>query len=119
MRKFSTLLGSLALLAAVASGPAVAQGFLAAYEDLPLAPGLAEVAGAGLSFDTPGGRIVETYAKGSVGAADVLSFYAATLPQLGWVRESDRAYRREDEVLRLETKAQAGVLVVHFTISPE
>lgn len=119
MRKISTLLGSLALLAAVASGPALAQGFLAAYEDLPLAPGLAEVAGSGLSFDTPGGRIVESYAKGSVGAADILKFYATTLPQLGWTRESDTLYRREAEILKLDTRQQGRALVVHFTISPE
>ncbi|HSV29566.1 MAG TPA: hypothetical protein VLL76_08400 [Candidatus Omnitrophota bacterium] len=119
MRKITTLLGSLALLAAVASGPALAQGFLGSYEDLPLAPGLAEVAGTGLSFDTPGGRIVEAYAKGNGTAADILKFYSTTLPQLGWTRESDTLYRREAEVLKLDTKAQGKGVVVHFTISPE
>jgi len=98
---------------------AQAEGFLGVYEDLPLAPGLAEVEGSGLSFDSPGGRIIEGYAKGAAKAADVLKFYAATLPQLGWTRDSDTLYRREAEVLKLNTESDGRALVVHFTISPE
>lgn len=120
MRTLLFLLGALALVIAVAPGPAAAQGFLSAYEDLPLAPGLEEVPGSGLSFDSPGGRIVEAYAKGgATSAAEVLEFYAATLPQLGWARETNTLYRRESEVLTLETKGQGRALVVHFKISPE
>ncbi len=113
------LLGALALVIAVAPGPAAAQGFLSAYEDLPLAPGLEEVPGSGLSFDGPGGRIVEAYAEGAASAAEVLKFYAATLPQLGWARETDTLYRRESEVLTLEAKGQGRAVVVRFKISPE
>lgn len=100
-------------------GQAHADGFLTDYEDLPLAPGLDEVAGSGLAFDSPGGRIVESYAKGPVKEADILKFYAATLPQLGWTRESDSLYRRDSEVLRLDAEPQGRALMVHFTISPE
>lgn len=119
MRTSHILLGGLALLAAAALQPALAQGFLNAYEDLPLAPGLAEVPGSGIAFDSPGGRIVEAYAKGPATAADVLKFYATTLPQLGWTRESDTRYRRDAELLTLESGADGRLLVVHFTISPE
>lgn len=119
MRKIPTLLGSLVLVALLAAGPVSAQGFLAAYEDLPLPSGLAEVAGSGLSFDTPGGRIVESYAKGSLSSADILKFYATTLPQLGWTRESDTLYRREAEVLKLDAKPEGRASVVRFIISPE
>lgn len=118
MRTFLTL--SIALAFILGSGlSARAEGFLGVYEDLPLAPGLTEVEGSGLSFDSPGGRIIEGYAKGAAKAADVLKFYAATLPQLGWTRESDTLYRREAEVLKLSTEADGRALVVHFTISPE
>lgn len=119
MRSVRILLGGLALLAAAGLTPARAEGFLTAYEDLPLPAGLAEVAGAGMAFDSPGGRIVEAYAKGPAKAADVLKFYATTLPQLGWTRESDTTYRRDAEVLMLEAGADGRLLVVHFTISPE
>ncbi|HTH18008.1 MAG TPA: hypothetical protein VL974_15220 [Magnetospirillum sp.] len=113
-------LSILALALACGLGHAAhAEGFLGVYEDLPLAPGLAEVQGTGLAFDSPAGRIVEGYAKGSVKAAEVLKFYAATLPQLGWTHESDTVYRREAEVLKLGTEADGHALVVHFTISPE
>ncbi|MCR6629757.1 MAG: hypothetical protein NVV74_06715 [Magnetospirillum sp.] len=118
MRTFSIISIAFALGLGVAVS-AHAEGFLGVYEDLPLAPGLAEVQGSGLTFDSPGGRIVEGYAKGAVKAADILKFYATTLPQLGWTRESDSQYRREAEVLKLDTEADGRALVVHFTISPE
>lgn len=117
MRKIAQLF-SLALILGL-SHPAAAEGFLGVYEDLPLAPGLSEVSGAGLAFDSPSGRIVEGYAKGAVKAGDILKFYATTLPQLGWTRETDTLYRREAEVLTLDTEPEGRALVVHFTISPE
>lgn len=115
MRKLTLLVGAVALFA----GPASAQGFLGGYEDLPLAPGLSEIADSGLSFDSAGGRIVEAYAQGKAKSAEVLRFYSATLPQLGWVRETDTQYRREAETLTLTPRAEGGALVVQFKISPE
>jgi len=119
MVNFRHLATALAILFAAAIGPARAEGFLSVYEDLPLAPGLAEVAGSGLSFDSPAGRIVEAHAHGAVKTAEVLHFYASTLPQLGWTRETDKLYRREAEVLRLETANDHGGLSIRFAISPE
>jgi hypothetical protein len=118
MRKLLALFAVFALVLGGAA-PASAESFLGVYEDLPLAPGLAEVQGSGLSFDSPAGRIIEGYAKGNVKAGEVLKFYATTLPQLGWTRESDTLYRREAEVLKLDTELEGRALVVHFTISPE
>jgi hypothetical protein len=106
-------------LTLLAAASAWAEGFLGAYEDLPLAPGLTEVAGSGVAFDSPGGRIVEAFAAGPVKPADVLKFYAATLPQLGWKRESDTLYRREAEVLRLDPAPQGKGVTLRFAISPE
>ncbi|MBI2239227.1 MAG: hypothetical protein HYU59_00330 [Magnetospirillum gryphiswaldense] len=119
MRTFTSLLGAFALVLLLACGDARAQGFLTAYEDLPLAPGLTEVAGSGLSFDTPGGRIVEAYARGAGKAADILAFYAATLPQLGWTKAGPAEFRRDDETLKLAIETQGRDVVVHFTIAPE
>ncbi|MEO0036650.1 MAG: hypothetical protein RLZZ501_2673 [Pseudomonadota bacterium] len=110
---------ALAVCAAAFAAPARAEGFLSAYEDLPLAPGLAEIAGAGVAFDSPNGRIVEAYAHGRVSPAALLRFYADTLPQLGWSRQSDTLYRREAEVLRLAPAAERDGVMVRFSISPE
>ncbi|ARJ64691.1 hypothetical protein WV31_02900 [Magnetospirillum sp. ME-1] len=119
MARFRHLATAFALTVLLAAGPARAEAFLSAYEDLPLAPGLTEVMGSGVSFDSPSGRIVEAYAHGTVKASDILKFYAATLPQLGWTRESDRLYRRETEVLRLETTQDRAGVTLRFTVSPE
>ncbi len=106
-------------LMALAAAPALAEGFLGAYEDLPLAPGLTEQAGAGMAFDSPSGRIVEAFAHGTVKAADILNFYAVTLPQLGWRRDGEAIYRREAEVLRLEPATKGGTVTIRFAITPE
>jgi hypothetical protein len=95
-----------------------ADAFVAGLEDLPLMPGLAMIKDAGVDFDTPQGRIVEAYAKGKASLAQVLDFYAATLPQLGWAAASRSEYRREGELLRLELYEEAGELTVRFYLSP-
>ena len=91
-------------------------------QDLPLMPGLEEDAQGRMVFDTAAGRIVEAYASGAVSRAQVLDFYAATLPQLGWRREGEAAFRREDEILVLEFSAgkagSAPALTVRFALSP-
>lgn len=119
MRKTGSFLGVVALLWVLASGSARAGGFLSAYDDLPLPAALAEMGGAGLSFDSPGGRIVEAYARGRMQPAEVYAFYASTLPQLGWTRDSDTVYRREAEVLKLAIQSEGREVVVHFIIAPE
>jgi hypothetical protein len=119
MARFRHLVTAFALALILGPGSAWAGPFLAAYEDLPLAPGLMEVEGSGVSFDSPSGRIVEAYAHGAAKPADILKFYAATLPQLGWTRESERLYRRETEVLRLEMIPDRAGTTLRLTISPE
>ena len=100
-------------------------GFLIGIEDLPLMPLLSESAEGGMVFDTPAGRIVEAFASGTVTRAEVLAFYAATLPQLGWTMEAAARFRREGEILKLEfTKTlplpnSQAALTVRFAISPD
>jgi hypothetical protein len=93
-------------------------GFVGGVEDLPLMPGLVEVAEARVIFDKPGGRIVEAFAVGRASAAAVREFYAQALPQLGWRRLNGGGYGREDEVLTLDIGAEGGEVTVRFSISP-
>ena len=100
-------------------------GFLIGIEDLPLMPLLSESADGGMVFDTPGGRIVDAFASGTVTQAEVMEFYAATLPQLGWTMEAALRFRREGEILKLEfTKNlllpnREAALTVRFAIFPD
>jgi len=119
MRTLTSLLGAFALVVLLTGGHARAQGFLTAYEDLPLPPGLTEATGSGLSFDTPGGRIVEAYARGPGKPAEILAFYTATLPQLGWTKAGPAEFRRDDETLKLDIRTEGRDVVVHFTVAPE
>jgi hypothetical protein len=93
--------------------------FVRAIDDLPLMPGLVEIADAGMVFDAPAGRIVEAFATGPVGRDAVLRFYAETLPQLGWQAAGAATFQREGETLDLEfADANGSVLTVRFALSP-
>ena len=46
-------------------------------------------------------------------------FYAATLPQLGWVPQDRGVFRRENEILKLDVVRTGTPLVLRFTLSPE
>ena len=111
-------------VAALAGAPAAAEParFVTGLEDLPLMPGLNPVANAAMSFDTPQGRIVEAFAAGAVSPGAVQTFYAQTLPQLGWRAQDQTTWMREGEVLRLEiiegAGAEAQALTIRFALSP-
>ena len=120
MRRFilTAVVLPLMALALAAPGGAAAEDFLAGFEDVPVMPGLAAVEDAGIAFDTPGGRIVESYATGPVTRGAVLDFYGATLPQLGWTAAGPGMFRREGETLSLNFLGSDGDLTVRFMLSP-
>jgi len=109
------------IVAAALAGEDRPLDFVGDIEDLPLMAGLSEVPGVGMVFDTPSGRIVEAVASGPVTKAQVLGFYASTLPQLGWRQDAETVFRREGERLKLEFPAseEAGPVTVLFALSPE
>ncbi|MBM3583648.1 MAG: hypothetical protein FJX36_04230 [Alphaproteobacteria bacterium] len=109
----------IAVVFAALAAPALAEGFVRGIDDLPLMEGLTDVQGAGTVFDSASGRIVETFAAGPVDAASVATFYADTLPQLGWRAEGPGAYVREDEHLTITTTENAAGLTVRFSLTPE
>ncbi len=94
-------------------------GYVSQVEDLPLMPGLSEIADAGLVFDVPAGRIVEVYAQGPVARKTVLAFYRRALPPLGWRAAGAVAFQREGENLKLDFLDGGNALIVRFTLTPE
>lgn len=108
------------LMAAVAlsSAPARAQQFVPGTEDVPLMRELAPVKDSDLVFDKPEGRIIEASARGKVTRAAVRTFYASTLPQLGW-KASGESWTRETETLHLDFAGHDGDLWVTFTLLPK
>jgi hypothetical protein len=95
--------------------------FVSGIEDLPLMPGLEEVDETTMVFDTPAGRIVEALARGRLDRDQVVGFYAATLPQLGWTPAGETLFRREGEILELhiaDAPVGAGHLTVRFALAP-
>jgi hypothetical protein len=112
-----SLAALLALVLLDAAAKAAGGAFLAEMEDLPLAPGLTENSG-GLLFDSPSGRIVDAAASGDITPEQLRSFYAQTLPQLGWEAVGDLAFRRDKEVLQIVLDADKQPLTAHFHLAP-
>ena len=107
------------VVAAFCAWPVLADNaFVAGISDLPLMPGLTEVAGTSTVFDKPSGRIVEAYATGKGTIEDLVKFYTATLPQLGWHRTGDLYFERGKEQLLLTPVEDEGRLTVRFNLSP-
>ena len=97
------------------------QAFVSGIEDLPLMRGLTETEEGSLVFESAGGRFVEVYAIGNVVPAAVAGFYAESLPQLGWQQVEPTIYRRDNEILLIETVPGSdpdGPLTVRFALSP-
>lgn len=110
---------TLGLMVWVMVEPAAAQGFVPGTEDVPLMAGLEPDDTAGMSFDTPSGRIVVTVATGDIGAPAVRDFYRKALPALGWTARSRDEFVRGGEVLKIENEALGrSALKVTFTLSP-
>jgi hypothetical protein len=111
---------ALAVILASAAGAEDSAGkFVAGFEDLPLMPGLTQAAGSATVFDSPSGRVIESYAEGNVDKPAVMDFYAKTLPQLGWRQIAPYRFKREGEVLEITPKKAEKTLVrVRFYLSP-
>lgn len=76
--------------------------FFSSLQDIPLMSGMEELDGHAVSFDKPEGRISESFAlMRDLKQGDVLRFYQATLPQLGWGRVSEYRFFRQSETLEI------------------
>ena len=90
------------------SGMATDSVFMSGFEDLPLMNGLKQSEDTALTFDSPGGRIIEAYAQSDeIEKQKIMDFYDKTLPQLGWTRLKKKSksnsfsYIREGEELTI------------------
>ncbi len=120
-RLLFSLILSIVIVAPVSATAQQAAQFLSVMEEMPLMPELKEVTDAAVSFDGPSGRIIEAFVAGSVQVDAIRAFYAATLPQLGWVRQANGEYRRDVEILRLDVSpAPVGATGAgaHFVLRP-
>ena len=111
-----------ASLVSTASIELQAQEFVPGFEDVPLAPGMIVQESEVLVFDSPTGRIAETFATGAENWGKVAEFYRKSLEQLGWTLSGYSAdgarFIREGETLTLDRFGDDGALTVRFTLAP-
>jgi len=92
--------------------------FVDGFDDLPLMPGLSQESGRAVQFDSPYGRIIESWATGNQKIEAVVEFYENTLPHLGWIADSSDHYHRDSDVLVLDIHRKGSGVEVHFSDSP-
>lgn len=106
----------LAVVAMMAGAPLL-EGF-----DVPVMPGLAEQPEARVTFDKEEGSIIETVLEGAVAVGQAQTWYAGSLPGLGWALESATAsqqvYRRGEERLVIDYRGTEGATRVHLLREP-
>lgn len=94
--------------------------FFSSLQDIPLMPGLLEITEETLVFDKPEGRIVEatTLMDKGLQQEQVLSFYQATLPQMGWSRSAANHFLRGQEQLYISFDLRDEDKIAKFMIQP-
>lgn len=111
--------GAAVALALLGATPALAQQYLSGHEDLPLLAGLHQDPDSVTVFDTPQGRIVETFAQTSQPAKAVFAAYAETLPQMGWTRKSQTRFERGAETLSFEVVGNGSPTVLRILLTSD
>ncbi len=99
--------------------PAFAQGYFSGHEDLPLLAGLTQDPESVMVFDTPQGRVVETFAQTSEPAVRVLAAYAEALPQMGWTKKAEGRFVRDGETLVFEAVAKGPPTVLRVLLTAD
>ena len=115
---------ALATVALCATGPVTSADadthFLAAFDDVPIAPGLTERGDAAFTFAAPEGRIEETTAAGGAQEAVVRAYYRDALPALGWALNGDAAdmifVRGRERLTLVFVRGSDGALSVRYRV---
>ncbi|HEY9078718.1 hypothetical protein [Magnetovibrio sp.] len=112
-----SLAAVVAVVLAVSSHAAEQSRFSSVIDDLPLMDQMVE-ADDGMTFTTPAGRIANVEATTTLSRKEVLDFYAATLPQLGWTKTAAATFVREGEMLNVTFEQTGSAMTVRFAILP-
>ena len=90
-------------------------------DDLPLMDGLQLDDSASFVYDKAEGRIVGVTAQGIIPASDIKTFYEKTLNELGWKKDQNGVYTRENEKLEITLlkNKKGNKIVVNFYLAPK
>ncbi len=98
--------------------------FFETLYDVPVLLDLTEISEEALSFDKPSGRIASASAYSDFSSKDdILSRYNTALSQMGWEKQTQGKYVRDDEILIISFEksntSQDKPLLVRFTLNPK
>lgn len=94
---------------------ATALSYSSIVDDLPLMPGMREIAESVVIFDKPEGRIASVRVENIIPRVNVTAYYTETLPPLGWYVENPQIYTRDGQMLTIRFDTPTSVL---FELAP-
>ncbi|MEM7197822.1 MAG: hypothetical protein AAF352_05590 [Pseudomonadota bacterium] len=118
MTRFHHIIVKTFLVLAWLAGPTIAQPFVPGFADLPLAPGLELPSAPTLQFDSPLGRIIETYGTGTGTPEEIMPFYQKSLQALGWKIQEPGKFLRDGELLEIDVFDADTRPIVRFRLTP-
>lgn len=111
------LITPLAMIAMLGAAHAAAPQFVSALDDVPLPPGVSEIADSVAAIEGLEGRIVSVQARGAIAPAELTRFYDQALPALGWTREGARFVRaRQALTITFRRDDDDGALRITFRL---
>lgn len=120
MRKYLYLYISIFVLMYTVPVQAESNRFFDTLHDVPVMSGLEPVPDMAINYDKPSGRISEAGAIIPDNLTDraVLSFYTASLSQMGWRSLGRSMYQRNAEKLTISIEKTKASRVIRFSIFP-
>jgi hypothetical protein len=117
MRFFTAFVAFMMILSVGAQ--AAENHFFTEMADIPVMPGLYELADENMVFDKPEGRIIESAAASETrNHNEIKAFYDTTLPQMGWHRLSDGQFRRGAERLSIRLETRGNLQIMRLSLIP-
>ncbi len=100
-------------LLCIASSALADDEFITGFEDLPLMAGLSEQPDGFTSFDSPSGRFIQTLLRAdeNILPDSIRLFYSENLTSLGWQKDKNDCYKRDDEKLCVKVLDSQPVFV--------
>ncbi len=97
-----------------------ASTFLINIPDVPLMDGMVERHDQGFVFDAPEGRVAQSVVLyRGLTPENIMEFYKAALPQLGWEAQKTGVFKRGGDQLTVKIDKVDSQNVVVFDLSPE
>ena len=92
--------------------------FIPGFDDLPIMEGMKMSREKSFAFDSASGRVVTAELVTKKSRREIVVFYEEVLQNLGWYRDKQYNYRRDNNIIEIHIFKQQGGNLVRFKMQP-